>query len=230
MTRRLIAPLALAFVGTAVACVDLKETPITGITSAYYATPSGFESAVGAMYQPLRSFWGLERGATMTVFGTDEFQKGADGSYKFFNDYTSALTGDVDFIQQTWRDFYQGINTANTVIDVAKTANLPAATLSLRVAEAKFLRAMYYFTLVRTYGDVPLTLTPTAGVQTNTTRETTASRDARVRRHNASPRRRGVRGAEADDDFRKHRARVVHGELDLRDNHLQAARDGPGDR
>lgn len=174
MTRRLIAPLALACLGTAVACVDLTETPITGITSAYYATPSGFESAVGAMYQPLRSFWALERGATMTVFGTDEFQKGADGGYKFFNDYTSALNGDVDFIQQTWRDFYQGINTANTVIDVAKTANLPAATLSLRVGEAKFLRAMYYFTLVRTYGDVPLTLTPTAGVLTSTTRETAA--------------------------------------------------------
>ncbi|MDB4889611.1 MAG: RagB/SusD protein [Gemmatimonadetes bacterium] len=173
-TRRLIAPLALALVGTAAACVDLKETPITGITSAYYSTPSGFESVVGAMYQPLRSFWGLERGATMTVFGTDEFQKGADGSYKFFNDYTSLLNGDVDFIQQTWRDFYQGINSANTVIDVAKSANLPAATLALRVGEARFLRAMYYFTLVRTYGDVPLTLIPTAGVQTATTRETTA--------------------------------------------------------
>jgi hypothetical protein len=174
MTRRLLIHLVALCVVGAAACVDLKETPITGITSAYYSTPGGFESAVGAMYQPLRSFWALERGATMTVFGTDEFQKGADGSYKFFNDYTSSLNGDVDFIQQTWRDFYQGINTANTVIDVAKTANLPAATLALRVAEARFLRAMYYFTLVRTFGDVPLTLTPTAGVQTATTRETTA--------------------------------------------------------
>src|SRR4051812_17451803 len=174
MIRRLITPLALALVGTGVACVDLKETPITGITSAYYATPSGFESAVGAMYQPLRSFWALERGATMTVFGTDEFQKGADGGYKFFNDYTSALNGDVDFIQQTWRDFYQGINATNTVIDVAKTANVPAATLALRVAEAKFLRAMYYFTLVRIYGDVPLSTIPTAGVKTATVRDPAA--------------------------------------------------------
>src|SRR4051812_45196443 len=170
ITRRLLVPIAVVAM-SAVGCVDLTETPITGITSAYYGTPSGFDAAVGAMYQPLRSFWALERGATMTVFGTDEFQKGADGGYKFFNDYTSALNGDVDFIQQTWRDFYQGINTANTVIDVAKTANLPAATLALRVAEAKFLRAMYYFTLVRTYGDVPLYTTPTAGVLTATVRD-----------------------------------------------------------
>ena len=174
MTRRLLVSLAgLVLVGTA-SCVDLTETPITGITAAYYGTPGGFEAAVNAMYNPLRTFWALERGATMTVFGTDEFQKGADGSYKFFNDYTSSLTGDVDFIQLTWKDFYSGINTCNTVIEAAKTANIPDAQKALRTGEARFLRAMYYFTLVRTYGDVPLYLTPTVGVLTNTTRETTA--------------------------------------------------------
>ena len=109
MTRRLLAPLAAALVlGGAAGCVDLKETPITGITAAYYNTPGGFDAAVNATYTPLRSHWALERGATMTVFGTDEYQKGADGSYKFFNDYTAQLTGDVDFIRNTWTDFYTG--------------------------------------------------------------------------------------------------------------------------
>jgi hypothetical protein len=175
MTRRLFAPLAAALVlGGAAGCVDLKETPITGITSAYYTTPAGFDAAVNATYTPLRSHWALERGATMTVFGTDEYQKGADGSYKFFNDYTAQLNGDVDFIRNTWADFYAGINTANTVIDAAKTANVPDATKNLRVGEVKFLRALYLFTLVRTFGDIPLPLTPTVDVVTNTTREPTA--------------------------------------------------------
>jgi hypothetical protein len=96
MTRRLLAPLAVVCLVGAAGCVDLTEIPVTGITSAYYRTPSGFESAVNAMYTPMRTHWALERSATMTVFGTDEFQKGADGSYKFFNDYTAQLTGDVD--------------------------------------------------------------------------------------------------------------------------------------
>ena len=100
MTRSILAPLAgLCLVGAG-ACVDLKETPITGITSAYYATASGFESAVNACYEPMRTFYARERGATMTVFGTDEYQKGADGGYKFFNDYTPGLNGDVDFIRK----------------------------------------------------------------------------------------------------------------------------------
>jgi SusD family. len=174
ITRRFLAPLAALCLGGAAACVDLTETPITGITSAYYTTPSGFDAAVNAMYTPLKTHLPLERGATMTVFGTDEFQKGADGGYKFFNDYTSALNGDVDMIRNLWTDYYRGINTANTVLDAAKTAKVPAATLALRVGEAQFLRAYYYFTLVRTYGDVPLYLTPTAGVQTATNRDPAA--------------------------------------------------------
>ena len=119
MTRRLLLPLAALVLGGASGCVDLTEHPITGITSAYYGTPAGFDAAVSSMYQPMRTHWALERGATMTIFGTDEFQKGADGSYKFFNDYTAQLNGDVDMIKNLWRDFYQGINAANTVIDAA---------------------------------------------------------------------------------------------------------------
>jgi hypothetical protein len=174
MTRRLLLPLAALMLGGAAGCVDLTETPISGVTSAFYGTPAGFEAAVNAMYTPARTHWPLERGSTMTVFGTDEFTNGADGSYKFFNTYSAQLNGDVDFIRDTWRDFYQGINTANTVIDAAATANVPDATKQLRVGEAKFLRALYYFTLVRTYGDVPLPLTPTSGVVTETTREPVA--------------------------------------------------------
>ena len=174
MTRRLIAPLAALCLGGAAGCVDLTEHPVTGITSAYYNTPAGFEAAVNAMYQPMRNWLPLERGATMTVFGTDEFTKGADGSYKFFNDYTAQLNGDVDFIRDTWFDFYKGINTANTVIAAAPTANLPDATKATRVAEAKFIRALYYFWLVRTYGDIPIYTEPNVSVNTETNREPVA--------------------------------------------------------
>ena len=175
MNRRLLAPLAALCVGGAAGCVDLTEAPVTQITSAYYSTPAGFEAAVNAMYSPLRTHWPDQRGATFTVFGTDEYTKGADGSYKFFNDYTAQLNADVDYIRDTWFDFYKGINTANTVIAAAATANIPDATKNTRVGEAKFLRALYYFTLVRTYGDIPLYTEPTPGVSTETNREPVAA-------------------------------------------------------
>jgi hypothetical protein len=171
MTRRLIAPLAALVLGGAAGCVDLTEHPITGITSAYYNTPAGFDAAVNAMYQPMRNWLPLERGATMTVFGTDEYTKGADGSYKFFNDYTAQLNGDVDFIRDTWYDFYKGINTVNTVIAAAPNAQVADAVKATRVGEAKFLRALYYFWLVRTYGDIPIYTEPITTVNTQSVRE-----------------------------------------------------------
>ena len=174
MNRRLILPLAALAMGGAAGCVDLTEKPVTQITSTYYSTPAGFEGAVNAMYTPMRTFWPDQRGATFTVFGTDEYQKGADGSYKFFNDYTAQLNADVDYVRDTWFDFYKGINTANTVIAAAPTVNLADATKNVRVGEAKFLRALYYFTLVRTFGDIPLYTAPTPGVTTETSREPAA--------------------------------------------------------
>src|SRR5689334_18646095 len=71
MTRRLLMSLAALILGGAAGCVDLKETPISGITSAYYATPGGFEAAVNAMYTPARPLWPRERGPPMTAFGAD---------------------------------------------------------------------------------------------------------------------------------------------------------------
>jgi hypothetical protein len=58
----------------------------------------------------------------------------------------------------TWSGHYQGIQSANIVI--AKIADVPMdETLKGRyTGEAKFLRALMYFNMVRIFGDVPLVL------------------------------------------------------------------------
>jgi hypothetical protein len=104
------------------------------------------------------------------VFGTDTYTKGADGGYKFVNDYTPNLNAGVDYIRDTWNDFYRGINTANTVISRAPTANVPEATKAIRVAEARFLRAHYYFILVQHFGPLHITLEETTQIQTTSSR------------------------------------------------------------
>src|SRR2546422_10447973 len=115
--QKLAGTLAVAAVGlTAGACVDLTEVPISGISSSYYSTPEGFNAAVNASYETLRTFYGQERGLTLTVFGTDEFRVGADGSHKSIGFYNSGLNGDESYFGDSWRDFYRGINTANTAI------------------------------------------------------------------------------------------------------------------
>jgi hypothetical protein len=169
MKKILLVFCALALVSQS--CQDtLEEEVVSNVTPEYYNTPGGFEDAVKASYEPLRSWYGTQRGFTLTVFGTDTYTKGADGGYKFVNDYTPNLNDGVDYFRDTWNDFYRGINTINTVIERASTANVPDATKAIRLAEVKFLRAHYYFILVQQFGPVHLALKETKVIETTASR------------------------------------------------------------
>ena len=52
------------------------------------------------------------------------------------------------------------ITRANLVLDRVPAITMDDAAKNQILAEAKFLRALGYFYLVRLYGDVPLVLTP----------------------------------------------------------------------
>lgn len=69
-----------------------------------------------------------------------------------------------------WRTFYQTINYCNSVIELApgvlqKDNTFTQAHLDRAVGEALALRALTYFYLVRSFGEVPLKLTPTTSDQ-----------------------------------------------------------------
>lgn len=69
-----------------------------------------------------------------------------------------------------WRSFYQSINYCNTVIAGAPAVlqrdnTYTQEQLNRGIAEAKTLRALLYFYLVRSFGDVPLKLTATQSDQ-----------------------------------------------------------------
>ncbi|MDZ4709312.1 MAG: RagB/SusD family nutrient uptake outer membrane protein [Saprospiraceae bacterium] len=153
-------------------CEDfLEEKVVSLIGNEYIATAQGFQDASNAMYQGLRKFYGSELGMTMTEMGTDTYTNGADGSYKYYNQYTSQLDPRDNWITVLWTELYKSINTANAVIERgASITGIPAATVTLRVAEAKALRAHYYFVLTQFMGGVDLRLTETVGPETSITR------------------------------------------------------------
>ncbi len=67
----------------------------------------------------------------------------------------------------SWRPVYRTINYCNTVLDFAPLVmnsdkTLTQASLNAYMAEAKALRALLYFYLVRSFGDVPLKLKSTS--------------------------------------------------------------------
>ncbi len=170
MSKRTGVVLGAVLLAGLAGCMDLNEDVISGLTPGAYGTEAAFQALVNATYEPLRSFWAQERGFTVSEFGTDIYTKGADGSYKFINDYTSQLNPTVDYFSGTWNDFYRAINTANAAIGQAPVVQMDSSVKAQRLAEVRFLRALYYFVLVQMYGPLPLQLTETTTPSTEFTR------------------------------------------------------------
>ncbi|MEP6736037.1 MAG: RagB/SusD family nutrient uptake outer membrane protein [Chryseolinea sp.] len=61
-------------------------------------------------------------------------------------------------LAERWGDAYIGIYRSNAVIDRIPTVEMDEALKDRIIGEAKFLRALMYFNLVRVFGDVPLVL------------------------------------------------------------------------
>ncbi|MBJ6369391.1 RagB/SusD family nutrient uptake outer membrane protein [Snuella sedimenti] len=55
-----------------------------------------------------------------------------------------------------WQRNYQGVALANSVIEFVPAVNMDENLKARLIGEAKFLRAFYYFELVRVYGGVPI--------------------------------------------------------------------------
>lgn len=156
-------------------CKDiLDETVISGIGNDYMNTPKGFEDGVKAAYSSLRYYYGTQQGLTLTEYGTDIYATGADGGYKGFHFYDTQLNPTVDYLINTWDELYRGVNTCNAVIGRAPKVNISDAVKKQRIAEAKFLRAHYYYILHQQWGGVDLRLTETLSPTKDTKRASDA--------------------------------------------------------
>ncbi|WAC12768.1 RagB/SusD family nutrient uptake outer membrane protein [Dyadobacter pollutisoli] len=165
-----------ALMMTGQACKDvLDEEVISGIGNDYMNSAKGFEDGVKAAYSSLRFYYGTQQGLTLSEYGTDIYATGADGGYKGFHFYDGQLNPTVDYLATTWDELYKGINTCNAVIERApNVVGISDAVKKLRIAEAKFLRAHYYYILHQQYGGVDLRMSETLVPTKETTRATDA--------------------------------------------------------
>ena len=69
--------LAALLVGLA-GCVDLEETPVSGVTQEYFETPEGADAAITGTYARLRDYYGQEQEIRMGMAGTDAWKHGIE--------------------------------------------------------------------------------------------------------------------------------------------------------
>ena len=177
MKRILLSTVTLGLVAAAIGCTNLDEKLITGVSSQYYSTPDGLNSAVVAAYSQLRGYYGREQLLSLQQVGTDTWmaadQSGSNN--KDFDSYGGGLNSTVAPLANTWNPAYQNINTLNAALDrgPAATGIAPSIKNSL-LGEAHFLRALNYFTLVRQFGDVTLNVHEIQGVVASAVRDSAA--------------------------------------------------------
>jgi hypothetical protein len=146
----------------------LEEVNRSGITAdPFYSTQNGIESLVNACYTPLRFWYGKEGGATLTELGTDLFLKGGDSHHPEVATYDPVnFSSQSALLDVYWNRFYSAVNDCNTAINRLDASPLPSNLKKLRIGEVHFLRALYYWLIVETWGGVHFTTDEAKGVIT----------------------------------------------------------------
>ena len=138
----------------------LEEVPTTSLSEKdVYDSPQALEANINGCYLTLNnsSLWKgtmyeyFQTGSGLIIWGgnrtTDEW---LDGMY--FTKYSTDIIGN----KNVWTAVWLGINRCNRLIDNLADSPVDAGFKKEIEAEARFIRAVFYYTAVRIWGDVPL--------------------------------------------------------------------------
>lgn len=142
-------------------CEDFltKDDPSNFTVDTYFTSPEHAVSAVNSIYQELREGKGGGFGGAPWMML--EFQTGlantelgqADNSIIIRN---LQNTSDNSYGNTYWVSHYQGIANANLALAKVPDIEMDPVRKEQLLGEARFLRAYYYYNLVRIFGEVPL--------------------------------------------------------------------------
>jgi hypothetical protein len=142
---------------------QLQEKPESLLsTTNFYKTKADAVAAVDAIYNPLRNeYGGTEWGGQFTA--AEDYSYGT-GIYAAIGQYV-LTSSDIGRTDASWRNFYRSIRNANLVLKYVPPILMTDAERNAILGEARFLRALAYRNLVRSWGAVPLRTDPTENVE-----------------------------------------------------------------
>ena len=142
----------------------LEKAPLDTINTSNYPTNAAeLITLVNGAYQPLQwpklynmRMWTSDIMAGNSIVGAGG---GSDGIETQDNS-NFVTTTDKQGVLDIWRGPWPGILMSNMVLKVAPNLAIDENVKKRSMGEAYFLRAHYYFILVRYFGDLPLIITP----------------------------------------------------------------------
>jgi hypothetical protein len=123
-----------------------SEESALALTNSVYINTTVFDEST--------SGWGCNTILLLEYMTGKATSENSQSNYKDFQDLT--VNDRSLFIEDWWKDCYAGIANCNLSIQkLPEFTNLDEKAVSNYLAEVKFMRALYYFYLVRIFGDVP---------------------------------------------------------------------------
>lgn len=142
----------------------LDVSPQGSVTEALFPqTASDATLAINAVYGNLLNWNFWYGGFPLTEIMSDNARKGSNpgdaARLNLFDAFTFTSTSSDIF--PWYSALYEAIKSANVVITKIPDIEMDEDLKARYIAEAKYLRALFYFYLVRSFGDVPLVTTTT---------------------------------------------------------------------
>lgn len=140
----------------------LDKTPISNANEEnFYKSQEDIETALWSAYNSLYLLYGPESlpsfyGELMSDNAYSDNASGRVQDYESFELHTMKIDNELVF--NFWNNYYKSIYIVNNII--ASAEKLDFSNRDALIGEAKFLRSLYYFDMVRAWGDVPLVTTP----------------------------------------------------------------------
>lgn len=154
----------LTFVLLSTGCEKFLETPPQGELTKedFPVTPDDALLATNAVYTSLREWFYHSGGYPILDIMSDDARKGSNpsdqvatvGPYDFFG-----IDPTQDGLDRWWNQLYVGIKRANVVIEKVPDIDMDAGLRTRYIAEARFIRGLIYFDMVRAWGGVPIVTT-----------------------------------------------------------------------
>ncbi len=140
----------------------LDRAPISNMNETdFYKTEKDFVTAMWSAYNSLYTLYGPESmpsffGELMSDNAYNDNTAGTVQDYEAFENHT--MNPNNILVLGYWNNYYAAIFRVNNIIATGASAGF--AGKDALIAEARFLRALYYFDMVRAWGDVPLVVNP----------------------------------------------------------------------
>lgn len=158
--KKILSLAIIAGLLTFASCSDfLTEVSKSSLTPENSFTASDdWNKALTSAYGALQLVFAEKYTITLNEFGTDEVEPFdlSWAAYSELKNYTYSALHEFFRVHYIWS--YDGIKRCNTIIDMPSSAPVSDVERKLLVAQAKFLRSVFYFDLVAMYGGVPMWL------------------------------------------------------------------------